>query len=111
MARAGRLGEDRVGDRDLADVAQQRRELDPLGLDLSAAEVLGDPAGHAGETRCPGTSTGLLRLDRAGEREDRRGVEPIVLAAAGRTPLRLSGEGAHGAHELARGRVLQDYGG
>src|SRR5439155_16615451 len=66
--------EDRVGDRDLAEVVEQRAELDGFDREMVEPEALRDRDGAVDGRREVRGAGGALRLERAEERADDRDV-------------------------------------
>ena len=70
-----RLVEDRVGDPDLADVVQERRELHPADLIRGQLHLDGDDAGESGDPGRMAPRVGIPRVDGGGQRLHRGKVE------------------------------------
>ena len=78
-----RLAQDRLADRDLADVVQRRREADPLGEDVLETDLDGDLARRGRDALDVLAGLDVVVLHRAPEPCDRLGVRPPELGLGG----------------------------
>ena len=72
-----RLREDRARNPDLADVVEQRAELEPLERALAETRFLPHPQGEVGDPARVGRRVLVVRLERVRKRLDRRHEAPL----------------------------------
>ena len=101
------LGEDRRGDADLADVVEERSELEALQGPRFETERLADLEREVGDPACMGRDVRVACLERVRERLDRRqerALEALVVEGVLKGELRLPREPAEEL-ELALARA------
>ncbi len=89
------LRQDRGRDPDLADVVEERSELDPLQRSALEPELLADFHGHVPDPARVGRRVLVLRLERVGERLDGReegALEALEGESVRESHLRLAGD-------------------